>query len=78
MNKSVSKPGSSFLIERNKAFNTPVIASFKITRKITGRKFARLSVIMQAITTYPFSAAGIGTITKILVSCFIAFHWIRI
>ena len=72
---ALSKPRTSFLIERNEAFNASIITPFKIIRKITGRQFTHLPVIVQAVATNTLPAAGIRTVTFTGISRFITFHF---
>jgi hypothetical protein len=56
-------------------FKRPVISTFRVCRKVTGRQFSAVQMILQAIATGAFPRTRlIAAIAFLLVSLLFAFH----
>ncbi len=60
--------------ETDEIVDGTVVGILGTVREIAGRQLATPPVIMQAVTAYGMLAAGVRTITVLLVSVFLTFH----
>jgi hypothetical protein len=59
-------PATTFLVDLNESFDASIIGFFDIIWEETSGELSHFSMVMQAVATFSFSIAGIGTVAVLI------------